>query len=190
MKSQVSIAGMMAVVLIAAVNVAVARALLGYNAEILIGIALSGLTLQAAIFRLTRRGSNRVFWAGFVSFGMLAAASFIWGMILPRGLVAVASPGQAPRLINVSWASAWWLGYARSVGEILEPWLGHVSLLVDPDGIASVVIRSLVWSAPQLLAALVGGLCALVTTRAGGTRFSDRGGSRVASRPGPRRSPA
>ena len=177
MKAQVSIAGVMVVVLIVALNAAVARALFAYNAEILIGIALTGLTLQGAVFRLARRRSNRVFWVSFAAFGSLAMASFIWGMTLPRELVAVAYPGQSPRLVNVSQVSALWLGYGRSAAVVLEPWLGHSQRFADPQGVAAVLVRSLVWSTPQLLVALVGGFCALAVAKVGGARFGVLGQS-------------
>jgi len=172
---------MMAVVAIVALNAAVARALFAYDPETLIGITLTGLALQGAVLRLVgRRHSNRAFWISFAVLGSLAMASFVWGRILPTELIAVAYPGKPPRLVNVSRVSALWLGYGRYVGECIEPWLVKVPIATGPDGIVAVVVRAVVWSLPQLLVALVGGLVAwgiskMVKSRLGLLRESPRG---------------
>jgi hypothetical protein len=163
MRFQVSIAGVMTIVAVVALNAAIARALFAYDEETLIGIALPSLALQWAVFSLVRRRlSNRAFWISFAAFGSMAMASFVLGRVLPNELIAVAYPGQPSQLVNVSRVSAFWLGYGSYAGHLLEPWLGSFQFVADPKGFAAVVIRALVWSVPQLLVALVGGLCALV----------------------------
>ncbi|QEH38782.1 hypothetical protein OJF2_73900 [Aquisphaera giovannonii] len=177
MKLRFSIAAGMVVVLIVAANLTVATALFAHNAEIFVGMAPTLIALQAVAFRLLRRRSNPAFWLGFLAFGSLAMASFAWGMTLPRELVAVAYPGQSPRLVNVSKASSLWLSYGSSAGDVLERWLGSSRQLVDPEGPAGVLVRSLVWSAPQLLFALAGGLCAMGLARLGVSRLGMPGRS-------------
>ena len=167
MRFQVSIAGVMTIVVVVALNAAIALALFAYDEETLIGIALPGLALQWAIFSLVRRRqSNRAFWISFAVFGSMAMTSFVWGRILPNELIALAYPGQPPRLVYVTRVTAFWMDYGSYAGHLLEPWLGSFQFLADPKGFAAVVIRALVFSLPQLLVALAGGLCALVISRA------------------------
>jgi hypothetical protein len=152
---------------VVALNGAIARALFAYDEEILIGIALPGLALQWAIFSLLRRRlSNRAFWISFSAFGSMAMTSFVWGRFLQSELIALAYPGQPPRLVYVTRVTAFWMDYGSYAGHLLEPWLGSFQFFADPQGFAAVVIQALVWSLPQLLVALVGGLCALVIGRA------------------------
>jgi hypothetical protein len=157
-----TIRALMFAVAVVAVNAAVARALWTFDPEALVGTALPIVALQGALFCIIRRPrSNRAFWIGFAALGALALVFFLWGRVLPEQLIAESSPGQPLRLINVSPVSAWWLEYGTQAGSWLEPWLGGLPILADPNGLATVAIRALVWSAPQLLVALAGGLIGL-----------------------------
>jgi hypothetical protein len=162
-----SIAGVMAVVAIVAFNVAVGRAVFAFSPEILIGTALTGLALEGAVLCLfCCRHSSRAFWVGFAALGSLAMLSFIWGRILPEdGVIVDARPGQSPRYVNVSPVSDFWLSYGSYAGNRLLPWIGHHQVFDDPNGCASVLVRAFVWSAPQLLVALLSGIACLAISR-------------------------
>jgi hypothetical protein len=166
-----SVAALMALVALVGVNLAVARGVYIWNTEILIGVTLTCLAVEWSIFRLiVRRSPSGAFWIGFAALGALAMGSFAWGMTLPRELHAVAYPGHPPRLVNVSSASAFWLGYGSYVFHCIEPWLTELPIDTDPDKLPAIMIRGLFWSLPQLLLAFAGGLIAWAIAQIIGAR--------------------
>jgi hypothetical protein len=77
-----SIAKMMAIVGLISLNFAAVRLLFAHSSYLLTGVVLIGLSLQVGLFRLIRsRDHVGMVWVGFVAFGSMAMASFIWGMV-------------------------------------------------------------------------------------------------------------
>ncbi len=157
MLPRLSIARLMAVVAAVAVNIAIARAFLAYNAEMLVGTALTGLALQGASICLARgRGRVRAFWTGFTMFGSVTMASFIWAMSYPE-VLGITRTGTLVKRPGSPLYDAW-MGYGRLVFDLIGPLLSDPRIDLDPDSPALVVARALVWSLPQWFVALVGGL--------------------------------
>src|SRR5262249_34255059 len=153
--TRLSIARLMGLVALAAVNTAAARALSAYSPEILIGVALPGLAVQAALFRLVgRRRRGRAFWLGFAALAAAALASFVPGLARAARVTGLARPG-APITMAGPPVSRFWLGYGSLVDARLSPWLLSLRMVPDPRGLVAVTLRALVWSLPQLSAALV-----------------------------------
>ncbi len=168
---RLSLAKLMIVVGLAALNLAAIRVLHDYNSEILLGVALAGLALQVALFQfLHSRGRRRAFWAGFLVCGLMAISTFIWAMLFPEvfGLsrtgVLHITPGSP--LYSV------WHGYEGFVFErIIRRFLfdPRANLEFDRDSalgnLLIACLRAVVWFLPQLLIALVGGLLASLIRR-------------------------
>jgi hypothetical protein len=131
---------LMIVVGVAAVDLALGRAIHAYHRGLLPGIALSGMILQLGLFRLIRgKGMVRAFWAGYVVGGALAITSLL-------------IPGSR------FWTG--WYTYFLIVGDCLRI-LPEVSRLVRTDPPVFVVTFALIVLLPQLLLGLAGGLLAL-----------------------------
>lgn len=154
-----TIGGAMAVVAVIAANLAAARALDGRNREILVGIALAAVALQAAAV-LTLRGHDqrRAFFIAFIVGGLAMMASFAWAMLHPtnygirRGTL-ITTPGSP--LYDA------WIGYARFASEYAV--MPLISLLgVDPEAAKTSLLatRAVIWSIPQLAIAFIFGLIA------------------------------
>jgi len=163
---RLSIAKLMVVVGVVALNIAAARLLFDDNSEMLIGVALSGLILQVGLFQLMRsRGRGRGFWAGFIACGLMAMTTLVWAMLFPE-VLGITATMTLVRMPGSSMYTVWY-GYANFVSEhIIAP------VLYDPrinpgiyldsllGGALIVGIRAVVWFLPQLLIAVVGGLLA------------------------------
>src|SRR4051812_13353628 len=78
---RLTIAKLIAVVAVVAVNLGVARALVASGMWFLLATAVTGLAIQIAIVCMVRgRGYSRVFWSGFATCGLAAAVSCVWAM--------------------------------------------------------------------------------------------------------------
>jgi hypothetical protein len=136
---RLTISKLLAVVAVAAVNLAVARYL--YENDDLLVLGPMGLALQFAAFSLWRRRSP--FWMGFLVFGALATVSL--------ALTAAWYPAPMPM-------------HARSIVEqvVMWPWLIYRSVvhdLMQSVGLTYAVLP--VWvilNVPQFAAAAAGGL--------------------------------
>ncbi len=180
---RLSIAKLMVVVVIVAINFGAARILFSYNTEMLIGVALSGIVLQLGLYQLLRsRGRGRAFWAGFITCGLMATMSFVWAILFPEvigidfdnngSMATVRTPGSP--LYTA------WFGYAEFVsdhiiGPILESHSMNSRINFDSylGGALLVSIRVVVRFVPQLLIALVGGLLTSLIVRRWGKKPAD-----------------
>ena len=162
---RLSIAMVMVAVAVVAINLAIARTLSIFNPVLPVSVALTGLALQAGGFILTRsRGRIRTFWIGFLTFGLMAMVSVIWAMVFAPnvGISLDPSTGKVVKLTVpglLMWT--WWSAYFESVFTHLA---GHLHFKIEPLGIAA----ALIWSLPQFLIAVMGGLlCRLAAGRQG-----------------------
>jgi hypothetical protein len=160
-----SVAKLMVVVAVVALNLAIARVLFAYNPVLLVGVVLSGLALQAAGFLLTRSRSRiRPFWLGFLAFGSMAMVTVIWAMVFAPNVGIVHDPNTGKEvMVKLPGSLMWtlWSTYFKSVFTYLA---GHLHFNLDPLGVAA----ALIWSLPQFLIAVIGGwLCRLVAGRHG-----------------------
>jgi hypothetical protein len=180
---RITIAKVMAVVAIVALNVTVARALWDHNPESLIGVAISGLAVEAACLSLVARSRrHRAFWLGFCLLGALAAGSFVSGQSLPPELIAVREVGGQVRYLNVSAISSVWMTYGAFVSVQLESVFVKLGLSTDLSPVAVVSIRAVVWSFPQLFLAMVGGACGwLISKISRNSSRISRGSIRIAA---------
>lgn len=139
---RVSLATLMAVVLVAAINLAAGRAFLPRLGPMGWVIGLSGLALQIGLFGLIRkRGQDRVFWAGFVAAGSLALMTFVWEESVPNNKTPFGSP---------------WLTYMLLIDNIMP----SLSFRTPPGGwpATRLAVNAVVLVLPQLFIALAGGL--------------------------------
>lgn len=173
-RARFSIAKLMAVIVVIALDLALGRFVRDYNPWLAIGFLPACLALQLAAWRLIRtRGRSRAFWAGVIVAGGLAALSFAWGFVFSRsvGIGYNSTTGQiegvsVPGRLGGDEVLALWSEY----GEIAESCLKcvpYASDLVgrdwpDPGFQATVMVIVLV---PQLTIALAGGLLALGAVR-------------------------
>jgi hypothetical protein len=140
---RISIAKVMALVAIIAVNIAAVRALHAYNEEWAEGVVLTGLAVQYATLRAIRgRGSARAFWLGFIAAGAVMMMSFIGG-----------DPDGVSMLFRL------WTGY----GKYANRWLNRLTHVWDyynrtRSEPVLVLTLAVVWSGPQLVIAVFGGL--------------------------------
>jgi hypothetical protein len=163
---RVSIARMMVLVGVVAVDIAATRSLFAYNSEMLIGVALGVIALQIGLFRLIRgQGRARVFWSGFIAAGLMAMMTFVWAMMFPE-ILGLTSTGALVRTPGSTLYTVWH-GYSSFVAEhVIMPLLydPRINPGIDGDSILGGLfiagIRSVVWFLPQLLMAVVGGLLA------------------------------
>jgi multisubunit Na+/H+ antiporter MnhG subunit len=160
-----SIARLMVVVGVIALNIAAVRALFSYGLEMFAGAALSGIVLQIGLFRFKRnRDGRRAFWAGFVVCGLMAMIVFISAMRFPDILrrtktgTIIRTPGSSLYLICND-------GYANFVTDQI----GFISNSILGDAFY-LGIRAIVWFLPQLLAAVAGGLLTSLIDRWGKMR--------------------
>ena len=142
---QLSIASAMAVVAIIAINIATLRTLHSYDEELAQGVALTGFALQFGVFQSIRsRGRVRTFWIGFVALGWATMMTFVW---------CVAFSGSTMSLL--------WIVYTKHTNKYLNlvthVWDFYNSTRIYP---VLVITLAIVWSVPQLIIALFGGLTA------------------------------
>jgi hypothetical protein len=158
-KPPLTLARLMAVVGVVAVNTAAARALYFRDEELALGLALMGLASQFALLRaIRRRGLARAFWSGFVTTGLAAMAMFAWGISFQDSVLF-----------------GWLLSYTRYADGVLAL-IPSAPRLYGGGGndLAIEVAAAFVWFIPQLLAAMVGGLSAALVTWLGRKREEDR----------------
>jgi hypothetical protein len=158
-KPPLTLARLMAVVGVIAVDIAAARALYLRDVELALGLALMGLASQFALLRaIRRRGRARAFWAGFVTTGFAAMAMFTWGVSFQDSVVF-----------------GWGLSYTRFADGVLAL-MPSAPRLYGGGGndLAVGIAAAFVWFIPQLLAAMVGGLSAALVTWTGRKRVEDR----------------
>jgi hypothetical protein len=178
-----SIAELMTVVGIVALDVAASRALLEDNG-LLGGVAPMGLTLGIGAYWLIRcRGRVPSFWAGFLAFGAMAMMSFL-GAALSRPVDSIAidpKTGQAV-VTTIPGSTIWslWAGYGRFVFKALEGLTDSEWIIGDGgdphghDGIPFIT-KAFILSLPQLVFAVAGGVVArLLVGRVRHLRNQDR----------------
>lgn len=152
-----SVAVIMAVVAGVALNLAVGRALFAYNPALVLGVCLTGPAVQlAGVVSARCRERGRLFWVGFLVFGSLAMASFIWAMVFAPNVGIARDPVTGGvKQVTIPGSFMWtvWSSYIDAAGSLLAERLRFGAL--PPALTAALII-----SAPQFLAALVGGLLA------------------------------
>lgn len=152
---RLSIARLMLVIAIIAINIAAARAILPDHIEILVGVALMWLGLQIALVRMfDQRGERQAFWAGFLVFGFLAISSYVWAMMFPSTLLV--TPGGPVIETPGSPVYPIWNGYLGLLISFLE---GMVGRGADKVAVLALgLILMIVWIAlPQGVTAISGG---------------------------------
>ena len=153
-----AVARLMAWVAVVAANLAAARALPeDENRALLAGVAPMGLALQAGLFlAIRRRGRLRAFWLGFVACALGSLATFAFATIRVPQVKYRSQPGG--RLLIFSGPP--WNGYHHLAFDSLNDWLMGLGVRQGTDRlfVAEVVIYSL----PQLLIGLAGGVAGLL----------------------------
>jgi hypothetical protein len=167
----VSIKHLMAGVGIVALNLAAARGICGsmfktipdFPPYLLAGITPTAVALQFALFRLFRtRGRARAFWIGFVLAGSMAITSFVWAQLFPR--MRLLLPTGAIVNDEGSSMAAIWTAYEEFVEDGLIH-LGRVPHIDPDDPVAKIFVFGLLWTLPQWLIGIAGGLVALLFAR-------------------------
>jgi hypothetical protein len=144
-RPRTSIAALMTVVAVVALNIGIARALFATLPSLIAGVAPIAALLQIGVYLLIRRrGRARAFWSGFVACGTAALATLLWAFAF-RG----------------SSMSALWSFYAEetAIRIIVRD---YPQLL---RGLAWLPTAAAIFLVPQLLAAMFGGLLALGIAR-------------------------
>ena len=146
-RPRLSMAKMMAIVGIVAFNIAAVRALLSSRMELAFGLTPIGILLQVALLKAIRhQGRSRFFWAGFSILGTAAAASFIWAAFFDK-----------------SWLGIRWYSYTLSANAFLRLYLPGLGLsMFSPNKLIIIATVVIICFAPQLAAALIGGLSGLL----------------------------
>jgi hypothetical protein len=156
--NRISIARLMGIVAIAAVNIAAVRAILAYDLELLVGIALTWIALHIGLMRLIRsrgRRRDRAFWAGFLGCGLAAMLTYVWAMIQPTTLAitpagtVVETPGSPMFPI--------WHSYLSFVSEQLLRRISSLGNEALPVGLLLIMLFAFI---PQWIIAVAGGLVA------------------------------
>ncbi len=165
-RPRISIAMLMAFVVVAALNFAVARLLFDFDAEILAAIALSGLTLQLALVQVIRsRHALRAFWAGFIAGLIVTAGLCGWGMFHGRKTTSRFDPSLGKRVVvsPSPGAPMWpgWPSYRRFAYQTIVSFPGGRALM-DRYDLTALSVFAVVMFLPQFLVALVTGLLALL----------------------------
>lgn len=164
---RLSIAEIMTVVGIVALNLAAARAFSDDYHELLCEVAPMAVTLQVGILSLIRsRGRVRAFETGYVAFGSLAMASFIGAVFFCPSDSVTIDPKTGQAVVRTSpGAPIWvlWSRYGRFVFKTLEN-LPNSDFIVgdggDSHGDDGVPLgtKALILSLPQMVFAVAGGL--------------------------------
>ena len=99
--AQFSIAKLMVVVGVVALNLGAGRLILEFGPPLLLVIAPAGLAAQFFLFRLIRtRGRRRAFWAGLVAGGLpLTVCSFLWGFVFGGSTGIGVDPSTGQRIV-------------------------------------------------------------------------------------------
>jgi hypothetical protein len=142
---RLSIAKVMAVVAIFAINMAALRYLHSYDEDLDQGIALAGFALQFGVFQSIRNcGRVRTFWLGFVALDSAAMISFAWCVTYHNSTMFLLW-SEYTRYANK---------YANSTTHI---WDFYNRTQIEP---VCVIAQAVIWSVPQLIIAFFGGLTA------------------------------
>ena len=153
----------MIVIGVAALNLAAAHLLFAYETGLVFGIALNGLLLQVALWRLTRnRGLKRAFYAGFIAAGILSGGHFIWMRTDSLGL----RPYVAPTTIQVAASPSLWSRILEECAALLEwPYEHSINCPTSPrystardEDVVPWIVFTLLAFLPQVLIASAGGL--------------------------------
>jgi hypothetical protein len=163
---RLSITTLMVVVAIIALDIAALRALFAHNPMLPIGLCLIGIALHVGLFQLARsRDKARAFWTGFIACGLVSAMSFAWGMLFPR-FVDLARTGAPLRTPSSAMGQLWML-YAEHVAIGLDslPFLSRFLRRMRPGSITNWGLLAVIWSLPQFLVALIGGVLARLLYR-------------------------
>jgi hypothetical protein len=163
---QVGLGKLLAIIAVLAVDLAAGRAILagsqhfGWDLGLLLVVAPIGLTLQAATFQVvSSRGRSRIFWVGFLTFGLVAMSSVLLAMYDPSSeKTIISSSGVTQESYPGGPMARLWGKYGELVYAGLEnlkyPYTG---VMTDwRSSSADAVVRFL----PQLLMACAGGLLA------------------------------
>ena len=171
---RLSIAEIMTVVGIVALNLAATRALSDDNHELLGGVVPMAVILQVGIFSLIRsQGRVRAFWAGFLVFGTMGMTSFLGAALFcPSDSVSIDPKTEKAIVKNFPRSPTWvlWSRYGRFVFKTLESLPNSDFILGDGgdshghDGIP-LGTKALILSLPQMVLAGAGGLCANLIKR-------------------------
>ncbi len=164
-RPHISLAMLMALIVLAAFNFALARCLLDVDGYILAAIVPGALTIQLATVQLIRtRHAFRAFWAGFIAGLILTAGLCVWGMFHDRHTTSRFDPALGKRVVIRSPGPPMWPGwpsYRRHAYQIIvsSDW-GRA--LMDRYDLTSLSMYAVVMFLPQFLVALVTGLLALL----------------------------
>ena len=166
-RPRLSIARLMVLVGVIALNFAIARALFAESYVLLVEVAPIALVLELGVFRLVCGGDQtRGFWAGFVAFGAMAMLSLLWAWFTPPtghrstpGKTYPSSPGSA--IWNL------WDGYFHFAVMNLLPLPGS-KMILGIGGEIPVITAVFIFLLPQLLIAVVGGLVTRLIGRVAG----------------------
>ena len=142
-RPRLSMARLMTIVAIIALNIAALRALFFSRMELALGLMPFGIVLQVGILKAIRtHGRSRHFWTGFSILGTAAAASFIWASISEK-----------------SWLGIGWNSYAFSANAFLRSYAPGLGLsLFSPNKWSIIATVAIICFLPQLAAASIGGL--------------------------------
>ncbi len=158
-----SIARLMILIAILALNIGLARVVYLVDPELLLGAALPCFLLQWAIYSVARgRDRKRAFWFGYFLVGSLITTSFFWALVYQPSIgidpitkrILVTSKGSLSYQI--------WSNYIDWIEERLATVL-PASVTASSWFVPPVII--LVSAAPQILSALAGGLAAYLLLR-------------------------
>jgi hypothetical protein len=158
-----SIKRLMAIVVVGALDLGAGRALFVYNPMMLIGVAVTALALQVSVYALIRtQGRVRSFCVGFLTFGSLGMVLFISAMAFPRSIGIAIDPNTGKRVrLELAGSPMWYVleDYDRFALEAVlrRPFLRDVVMKAEVNQKTYLV---LIWTLPQLLLGLVGGLLA------------------------------
>jgi hypothetical protein len=161
-----SVRWLMVAIGVVALNLALGRFLYSYHSELPDQMMPGALLMQLGLVRVVRcRGRARVFWAGFIAFGVPAVHSRGWGLFFEgpvewtRDPVAGCNVAEAHRYLGGEQTEALWGDYEQLALECLVRF--HSFSGWEWPEAANYVIVPTVWLLPQLLIALTGGLLAL-----------------------------
>ena len=158
-RPRITLARLMVVVGLIAVEIAVARSLYLLNVELALGLALMGLASQFGLLRAIRdRGSARAFWSGFVVTSLAAMGAFAWGACFEdSGLFRL------------------WDVYTGLADEVLAA-IPHAPSFYDGGGndLAIGVAAAVAWFLPQFLASIIGGVSVALVARMKARQSDDR----------------
>lgn len=168
MDRRLSIVTMMVLVGVVAVNVAVARAFWTSHEPIVAGVLPTVVLVQIAAWYAWSGKRGRAFAFGVLAGGLMMAASFVYAYLTPEllGLDPLSSGSQ----VHVEPGSRLYYAWTAYVDPTLNLVVRHWPSLINPDDPPTVDdasgpgrwklvgIQAFVYSLPQWLAALVGGL--------------------------------